>query len=358
MSENTRYKIKSISYNTVAEAFSEEAGSLISDSAVKETLDTEKIRFENASLLQISPEKLTGNNIARHCKDLLRKQQPLPFLYSLLCFFTETAVWLIPYGIIVEACQYISKKNSSSFSFPTLYGLVLIAALIAANTLYRQYMLKLLSHPFSVQEPSKNGQADSGNLSVSAAKKSLAHFRFLAYLSAAIIALLAILLVHFLKWDQIVSIRFSTCFIAYVACILLSGVHNVLYSSHFLSFFTIGILLIGRRPQSEIETAVRQYLNLRYLQMLTPAHKTLKDLAENEPLEKKLQQSLHSHMVTQRIYDLFALVILIALDAACITQLRSLTAPALICFFALSVLLTCILLLAFISANHILKYTK
>jgi len=358
MSENTGYKIKSVSYHTVAEAFSEEAGSLISDSAIKETLDTEKIRFENASLLHISPEKLTGNNMARHCKDLLRKKQPLPFLYSLLCFFTEITVWLIPYGILVEACQYISEKNSSSFSFPALYGPVLIAALVAANTLYRQYMLKLLSTPLSVQKTSKNGQTDSNNLSVSAAKKSLTCFRFLAYLNTVVIALLIILLIHFLEWNQKVSIRFSTCFIAYVACILLSGIHNVLYSSHFLSFFTIGVLLLSRRPQSEIDAAARQYLNLRYLQILTPVHKTLKDLAENAELEKKLQETLHSHMITQRIYDLFALVILIALDVLCITQLRTNTAPALICFFALSVLLTCILLLAFISANHILKYTK
>lgn len=273
MSENTRYKIQSVSYDTIAEAFSGEARSLISDSAIQKTLDTEKIRFENASNLSISPKKLIGNNTARYCKDLLRKQQPLSFLYLLLCFFTEIAVWLIPYGILVEACRY-----TSSFSFPTLYGPVLIAALIAANTLYRQYMLKLLSKPFSLQAPSKNDQTDSRNLSVSAAQKSLIRFRLLAYAGTTITALLVILLIHFQKWDQIVSIRFSTCFIAYVACILLSGVHNVLYSSHFLSFFTIGILLLGRRPQNEIETAVRQYFHLRYLQMLAPAHKSMKAL--------------------------------------------------------------------------------
>lgn len=355
MSENTRYQIQSVSYNTVAEAFLEEAGTLISDSAIQETLDTEKIRFENASLLQISPEKLVSHNTARYCKDLLRKQQPFPFLYLLLSFLTEISSCLIPYGIIIEICHYFSKKNGSPFPFPTLYGLLLIIGLVTANTLYRQYMRKLLSKPL---ENSKNSQTTSGGLSSFAAKKTLTRFKLLVYCVSAAAILSTILLAAFLEWDNIFSLRLSGCFIAYVSCILLSGIHNILYSSHFLSFFTIGILLVIRRPEAEIKTATKQYLNLRYLQMLTPAHKTLSDLKNNEELEKKLRESLHSRMITQRIYDLFAIVIFFTLDAVCISQLRSDTTPAFICFFVLSVLLTCVLLLAFISANHILKNTK
>ena len=42
MPENTRTQMQSVSYETVAEAFSEEAKSLISDSAIQEILGTEK----------------------------------------------------------------------------------------------------------------------------------------------------------------------------------------------------------------------------------------------------------------------------------------------------------------------------
>ena len=352
MSENTRYQIQSVSYNTVAEAFSEEAKTLIPDSAIRKTLDTEKIRFENASQLQISPEKLVNHNTARYCKDLLRKQQPFPLIYLLLSFFTEISGCLIPYGIIIEICHYISKKTDSPFPFPPLYGLILIVGLVAANTLYRQYMLRLLGKPLFLQETSERRQ------SVSVTKKALTRFRLLAYSVSAIVILSTILLSILLEWNKKVSLRLSTCFIAYVVCILLSGIHNILYSSHFLSFFTVGILLLIRRPEAELQTATRQYLDLCYLQMLTPAHKTLNDLADNTELEKKLRESLHSRMITQRIYDLFAIVIFFTLDAVCISQLRSNATPAYLCFFILSILCTCILFLAFISANHILKHTK
>ncbi|RKI41335.1 hypothetical protein D7V86_07645 [bacterium D16-51] len=347
MSENTRTQMQSVSYETVAEAFSEEAKSLISDSAIQETLGTEKIRFENASLLGLPAEKLTGHNTARCCKDLLRQKQPLPFVYFFLCFITEISVWLVPYGIIIEICHYINTKNNAPLAFPTLYGLFLIIGLVAANTLCRQHLLKILGRPIPPQEKP-----------VSDAKKAIARFRFLVYAAAITFVVLAGFSAALLEWDKLFTLRLPACFIAYVACILLSGVHNVLYSSHFLSFFTVGILILSRRPEAEIKTAAKQYLTLRYLQMLTPSHKSLKDLEANAPLEKKMQESLHSHMITQRIYDIFALIILFTLDAVCISQFRTAASPAFACFFALAFLLTCVLLLALISANYILKYTN
>lgn len=347
MPENTRTQMQSVSYETVAEAFSEEAKSLISDSAIQEILGAEKIRFENAALLKLPAKKLAGYNIARYCKDLLRQKQPLPFIYLFFCFITEISAWLVPYGVIIEICHYITAKNNAPLAFPPLYGLFLIIGLVAANTLYRQHLSKVLGKPIPPQEKP-----------ASDTKKAIARFRFLLYVAAITFVALASLSAALLEWDKLFTLRLPACFITYVACILLSGVHNVLYSSHFLSFFTVGILILSRRPETAIETATKQYLTLRYLQMLAPSHKSRKDLADNAALEKKMRESLHSHMVTQRIYDIFALIILCTLDAVCIGQFRFTASPALACFFALTLLLTCTLLLALVSANHILKYTN
>lgn len=349
MTKNTEHQIQSVSYDTIAEAFSKEARSLIPESVIEQILDKEKIRFENASLLDIPPEKLVRHNTTRYCKDLLRKQQPLPFLYFFLCFLTEISVWLIPYGIFIEICNYMSAQKSRSFTFPFLYGLFVIIGIVTGSTLSRQHLQNFLVSPAFAQKDKS---------SIQKAKTSLTRFRLLLFFSIIIFAGAAIILITVLSWYKSVSIGFSACFIAYVICILLSGIHNVIYSSHCLSFFNIGVLLLTRQPDSNVEAATNQYLNLRYLQMLSPSGKTLKALKKNPALEKELRKSLHSHMTTQRIYYTLAVIILSALDIICIVQFHTTTAPALACFFVLSMLCTFVFLFAFFCANHIFQCTK
>lgn len=349
MTKNTEHQIQSVSYDTIAEAFSKEARSLIPESVTEQVLDKEKIRFENASLLEIPPEKLVRHNTPRYCKDLLRKQQPLPFLYAFLCFLTEISVWLIPYGILIEICNYMFAREGGSFAFPFLYGLIVIIGIVTGSTLSRHHLQNFLVSPAFAQKD-KN--------SIQKAKTSLTRFRLLLSFGIIIFAGLAIILITALGWDKSFSIGFSTCFIAYVICILLSGIHNVIYSGHCLSFFKIGALLLTRQPDSKVEAATNHYLNLRYLQMLSPSGKTLENLKKNPALEKTLRKSLHSHMTTQRVYYTLAVIILSVLDIICIVQFHATTAPALACFFVLSMLCTLLFLFAFFCANHIFQCTK
>lgn len=346
----TEQQTQSVSYDTIAEAFSEEASSLLSDTRIHQVLEEEKIRFHNASLLGISLEKLVRHNTARYCKDLLRKQQPLSFLYAFLCFLTEIAVWLLPYGILIEICSYAASGHGSSFSIPSVYGFIVILGIVAGNTFSKLYLQKFLlsSALFSKAEPQNIKQA----------KASLHRFHLLLFLGVTALTACGIFLAFHFGWDRHFSLHFLSCFIAYAACILLSGIHNVIYSGHSLAFFTIGGLLLARRPDNEVEAATTHYLNLRYQQMLSPSHKTPEHLAKNPALEKKLRESLHSRMTTQRVYYALAIIILLALDVVCLIQLQNGIALTLVCFFVASVLSTAIFLFAFLCANHILKATR
>ena len=351
MKPDTEYKqAGTISYDTIAMKFSEESASLISDETIRQVLAEEKIRFDNAALLQIPACKVVGNNTLRHCKDLLRQKHPFPFLYSVLCFLAEVSILMLLYGTAMAAYGKLAAGKGGFFApFSFLYGMVLSAGIAGYHILSQKQLYKALSIPFTGKSPSEQEKRERlGYL-----KKNRAICLFLVLLLTA----LAAGAVYILNLSSRYTIGVHTCFFAYAACMVLFGIHNVIYNSHIISFFTVGILLIARRPAEETSAAAGHYLNLCRRQLLSLSHKSMEDCQDNPKLMDKLDASIHARMATGRIYDILALFILAVLDITCILKMRSLATPALLLFFAVSMLLTALLVTAFLSANYILKHT-
>lgn len=347
--EQTQTQI--VSYDMVAQNFSEEAKSLIPDSTIEQVLAKEKIRFENAVIMQIPITKLVGNNTLRYCKNLLRGKQPLPFLYSVLCFLTETSILMLLYGAVMGIYGNLTAEKGGFFApFSFLYALILFAGIIGYHTLSKRQLLKILSTPFSNSSPAKQ--------EVDIRKKALRHHRMVSLLIVLVLMVFTAGLVCFFDLNSKYSARLSACFFAYVACMISFGIHNVVYNSHLISFFAIGGLLAVKRPMEEIHTATEQYLNLSCQQLLSLSHKNLEDIKNNPGLTDKLKATIHSRMKTERIYYILAIVILLILDIICIGQIRSMATLTLLVFFIISILLTLLLFVALLAANHILKHTK
>ena len=84
-------------------------------------------------------------------------------------------------------------------------------------------------------------------------------------------------------------------FLWFVSMMFLSGVHNVLYESHCISFFAVGWYTVAHQ-KSRTASAIRHYTESR----------------GNTPLRP--------HLVTIRIYLLIAMFIICILDFLCIRQ--------------------------------------
>lgn len=342
---------QTISYDTIARKLSEEADSLIPDKITEQILAEEKIRFHNAALLDIPAVKLVGNNTLRHCKDLLRQKQPLPFLYSVLCFLTEVSILMLIYGTAMGIYgKLTARKGGFLAPFSFLYPLIFFAGIAGYHMLSQKQLSKILSIPFTKASPPEQEKK--------ARLRRLRQNRMICLCAVLLLIAFGTGIVYIFNLSPAYTVSLHICFFAYAACMVLFGIHNVIYNSHAISFFTIGILLAARRPAEEISAALEQYLNLSRRQLLSLSHKNLKDCQRNPELADKLDASIHARMATGRIYDILAIFILLVLDITCVIQMRSITTPALFVFFAMSLLLTLLFGVAFLSANHILKNTK
>lgn len=350
MSTNNEQTTKNVSYDTVAKYFSEEAVSLISDTAIAKTLAAEKMRFENATILQISPLSIVGNNTARHCKDLLRKNQPLSFLYTLLCFLSEVSILMLLYGLILNIGIALFSESGFFSAFTYLYEFILFSGVMAGITVFRKQLNTVLAIPFSKKNP-----ADTEILE---RKKLLKRKRILSL--AIILAIMAVAagVVTLFDLQSKYTINITICFFAYIICMLLFGIHNVIYNSHMISFLTIGGLRLLKKPSEAVSSACKTYLDLSYLQILSQAHKTLDDCRKNPELLDKLKKSVYARTVTGRIYCLLAMITMVILDIICLLQLQGVVTVAFWVFFIAAILLTWILLIAIVSANYVLKQTK
>ena len=350
MSVNNEQNTTTISYDAVEKYFLEEAISLLPDALIKETLQVEKLRFENAAILGISPQKLVGNNTARHCKDLLRKNQPLSFLYTFLCFLSEVSVLMLLFGLVRSIGNVIFSEGGFLSSFTYLYALILFSGIVAGNTTLRKHLNKILAFPFSCAKP-----ADS---EIHERKKQLKRKQIFSGILIFVITAGVASAVAYGHLQSKYTINITICFFAYIICMLLFGIHNVIYNSHMIPFLAIGSLRLLRKSKEVIHTACKAYLDTSYLQILSQANKTQKDCDNNPALLSKLQNAVYTRTVTTRIYCALALFLLIILDIMCILQLQGILTLAFIVFFAVSLVLTILFLTAVLSANYILKQTK
>lgn len=339
-----------LSYETVAEHFKEEARSLISDTAIEECLSSEKRRFENAVFLQIPSKKIVGSNTLRHCKDLLRKEQPLPFLYSFLCFLSEASILMLLYGAAVGIWKSFAKGSGFFASFPFLYPLIIVLGITSLRSICHMHLNAILTIPFTSTPPTE--------AEIKKRKHILNKKYLLSLLLIVILMAMASFAVYYFKRNQTSLINVTTCFLAYACCMVLFGIHNVVYSSHCISFLAIGGMILTKRPKEELEEKTCEYLSLCYLQILSLSHKTREDLTQNPSLENKLKGTVYSRMITGRIYYLLAIIILAISDILCISRLYQTSQPELLVFAVIATLAVLFLITAFASANHIIKQTR
>lgn len=338
-----------VSYSQIEEAFTKEASSLLSNETIQTVLQKEKCCFENAKRLQISTSKFVGYNTARHCKDLVRREQPLPVLYNILCFLTELASLLFPYSILLTIVTHFAKAQIPAVFTSLAYILCIFIVITGCNDCQKHMLFQQLKKE-SLRPKDQNA--------VRQLKKKINISYRILYLATVLTVSAACVLVHFSGIAYCVPVTLLHSFIFYVACMMLSGIHNVIYSGHAISFFTIGFCLISNQPADKLQTATAHYLAQRFEQMLSLSGKTATHLKEHPELQKKLCASVYSHMVTQRIYDILAIIILLAIDMVCLTQFRALSTLPFLLFFVFCMVLTLIVCIALISTMHIIKCTK
>lgn len=310
------------------ELFCEEAASLLTEEQIDQTLQSEKAALQFAEQHQIPLHSWMGNNIRRYCKDLLRRQQPLFALYYLLGICTEASIVLfLCFGIYT-----LIQSGLSRLSFSGIPGLLLIWFCSHAwNHSYVRHCVLRQCVPKNVH-------------------------KFLHI----VIPTLLVSLGSILCWSRLQTIyrtlNVQNTFLLCAVFLFLSGIHNVLYSSHLITFVTIGILRCGRHPEPAIRKSVTQYLDSRSIAILAEHQKTMQQMQSDPKLYADVFMNIRSHLITYRIYLLFAVLILAVFDILCIYQcLHTHDIPMLI-LGSITVLMISLLVVCIISCNEIIRH--
>ncbi len=329
------------SFETISARFRAEAVSLISEDAIEETEQIEKRRFDNAKLIGLSPNRLVQGNTLRYCKELVRKRQPFFAFYRLLCFVTESSIYSLIGGCLSSAALCVSQKGRRfSGSFDGFY--LLLAMVMFCGFRYAKNNIR--SSVLSRIQPTGCKEQDFADT----LKKKLSFSNiFLIIIFAGAAAMISALNAY--RFHVQIPVDVFSLFLGYVGCMLAMGIHNTLYDSHLMPFLAIGGFILTKKQEKEIETAANKYIRLSYVQFLGQARITPGTDAD---LQKKLQTRCN----TQRTYIVFALILLVLIDAVCIWQIvaRAGTA-ALIIFFIAAGLATLLFFTAFLSAAYVLK---
>lgn len=338
------------SYEEVKSHFIQEASSLIPNSMIEQTLSDEKRKFQNAEILHIPAKKIIGSNSLRYCKDLLRKKQPFYGFYVVLNFLTELSILHFFLGLLICIVEFAVRNNDSkiwSNSFEFLYGLIIIGGLWLYKTLSTASLRKVLQTTISLEHAS--------DAEISKIKKRITINHIIIFFATMIICGILLITLAYSGFSSQYRVTLFELFMGYVICIFLSGIHNTIYSSHLIPFFSIGGFLLTKRPAEEIKYVSDQYMELSFLQILSNKGKTLEELKQNAELEKDVKASLRSRLVTQRVYYALAIFILILLAGVCLYQMSIAASAALLLFFAIIIIAAACLLTAFISANYVIR---
>lgn len=335
-----------ITYKQIAAAYEETCSSLLSPGQIAKTLLQEKKRFENASALQISPLRFIGNNTNRHCKDMLRKNQPFFPLYLLISFFTEYFAVLLIASILIGGFQHFFIQGASfNQPFNHLGDSILIMWLLIYQYGKKAVYMKYLA------------SSDSPDV----IRRKLRTGTILSAIIPGILCILALILFLILFPGHPLLLTPLSCLLLYVACTLAAGIHNVLFDSHVVSFLTIGISLFSRESSGKTKEAVKHYQQLVFQRMQgkpIPLGTCSTDVEQNHStsVEKNttMNTALRSRMVTFRIYSVLALFILIILDGLCVTQLVSQFSFTFLLFFLVSALGSFTALVVFFSAHTVI----
>lgn len=307
--------------------FQEEAASFLTEAQINQILQSEKTQLTFAEQQHIPPRSWMGNNLRRYCKDLLRRQQPLFALYYLLSVCTEASiVFFLCYGI-----YFLLHAGLTGLSFSGVPGIVL------TWFCYQEWNRHYFQRSISRNHVPKQGH------------------KYLHFIVPALI--ISMLSIRF--WPLLLSLyrhlNLQNTFLLCVLFLFLSGIHNVLYSSHLLTYFTVGFLSLSKRSEMETEEAAAQYLKNKSTAILAARKKTEDEMLSNPRLYADIHMEIRSRLLTNRIYLLFAILLLAIFDILCIyqyVQARSLSALLL---GTASIACTGTLAVFFISCNELIR---
>ncbi|MBR1743183.1 MAG: hypothetical protein IJ733_15205 [Lachnospiraceae bacterium] len=365
--ENTR----EITYKDIEKALKEEAGSLLAEDTIEEMLSGERKKFLGAGVLGVPSFRFVGNQVNRYTKGLLRHTQPLPFLYEFLGFMMELSMLVFGYMLVYGAVMTAVHAGYRFFSeCEFLYACVTGICFLLFGRIRRAGLGSFL-------RKCGEGLATSGTRGIDAdpgEKKDIGGLlsedekqrlrRKAGYLSVfpAVILLAVCILSCVFIWRSGLSGKIEldavTVFFIYVASAVLSGLHNVLYSSFFVPYCTIGGMLLAGRPVGEVEAAVTRYKTLCYQRMLSLEGKTMEHFFSDEILAEKLMQKLRGRLAVYRGAALFGLLIPVVLAVVCVVQMVLLRFRVTVglCVFTLCAFVgAALFLLAFLSANGVMK---
>lgn len=311
----------------IQENFQEEASCHLPEDTITQILQAETTRLHFAEQHKIPLYSWIGSNTRRYCKDLLRRQQPFFPLYYLLSVCTEASIVLFFFYLIQSLLNYFSI----SLSFAGVPGAIL--ALFLAKEWSKAYT----RHCLEKKVLPKNS------------------YRILI----CIFSLAIISVIFLLAWTKLLpllrKITLLNSFLLYVALLFLSGIHNVLYSSHLITFLTIGAFQLSRRPLSEQTAAIEHYIQKHEKALLATRKKTVAEMNNDPAVYADIHMDIRSRLVTNRIYLSLALFIFMILDFVCIYQYAHLHVLSVLAFGIVSILCSGLLLIALLSCNTLLR---
>ncbi len=329
-----------------------EAKTLLSKESIENITEEEKQKWELSELLSLPQESYIGNNLTRYTKGLVRKKQPFSFLYYFLGFMMEFSMCLLLYVILFGAWNAVTN-GFSAFLSPVEFlnaGSIIFCLLLFMDG-RRIYLGKLLKSSAKTDFSEKNFSKEELQTIENKCRKSSLPVLFLSILLCCIFCGV----IRSFHLSKNIKIDLPVAFLTYAAFALLSGLHNVLYSSHFLPFFTIGGSMLSNRPKEQTEEALSHYKLLSYEQILDRSGKTLEEFTTDETTAKDTMQLLRNRLNTYRVYSVLGLFIVFILDIVCIRTLVASVTLTLAVFFLISLLGTVIFLTAFLSAQKTLR---
>ncbi len=333
-------------YEQFKKNFKEEANSFITEENIQNTLAIEKIRFDNAKKYNIPINKIAGSSIARYTKDMLRHCQPLFSVYYILSMLSELSYYLLIWSII--KCTYLYFTGvEKAFSNPVSFSvsIVFFAIIIIYNAVTKGYTRNLL---FKCIENN-----------IQNVKSKIFVFDAICRFISIIIVIVSTLLVYLNPGKfPAANLSLFEVFIFTVAILSVSGVHNVIYSSHFTSFITTGYLYVLHKS-CEADSAISHYRELSRTNFLSLRRITVAEYNENVYLQAEFNQWLRQKIITFRVYGALAFFITAILAVICLRQFITTGLSAgLIIFTAAALVIAAFMLLEIISCNCILKTCK
>lgn len=205
-----------------AALFREEADSILTEQQINDEIEREQTRSAQAARAGIAPNRFRGFNLQRYCKDIVRSHQPLSCLYLLLSDLTGAVSVLLPI-----CCLLWVVRRLIAFPLAVAYCVCAIVCVCfyGIPSICRRRLRTLLSGSVS----------DTTTL-----RQKAGRLQLISTVTAAILSFL-LFFVYQSYFQQITKFAsLQNIFLWFVSMMFLSGVHNVLYESHCISFFAVG----------------------------------------------------------------------------------------------------------------------